>query len=280
MNQVPIVPHCPTGLVGFSGKCHSELMRIVQFSDPHLLPARGETFLGVDTFLSLQKAVQLTQSLNPLPDAIFVTGDIAERGDAKTYQRFRDVLAAQPLPVFVVPGNHDNEEAMAEVFAGSHISFPRHAVLKDCLCLFLNSQVKEKSHGFLSMSTLQEVKELLKGHTTNAVLVSLHHPISSPCPALGCQLENETEFLAVLAESARPVTVLSGHLHREVDVTKGQMHFLTSPSTFAQCIHPTAEQQLDLNDFWASHKMDTTQHGFRILDRLPSGEFETSIHWY
>lgn len=255
-------------------------MRIVQFTDTHLIPDIGEKFLGVDTFLTLREAVEITKSLDPLPSAIIVTGDLAESGDAATYRRFREIFELLPIAVFVVPGNHDNELAMDDVFRGSNISCADHALIGRCLCLFLDSHVKGKPHGFLSAGTLKNIEALLKAHADKPVLVSLHHPISSPCPSLGCQLQNENELLQTLKHAAHPVTVLSGHLHREVDETKGHIRLLTSPSTFAQCEHPITDQNINLNDFWATHKMDMTLRGFRVLDLLESGQFKTDVHWF
>jgi Icc protein len=254
-------------------------MRIVQITDTHLIPHVGEKFLGVDTFLTLCKAVDKARSLKPQPDAFVVTGDIAEGGDAATYHRFREIFEEYPIAVFVVPGNHDDERVMAEVFRGSNIQTVDHAVIGECLCIFIDSHVHQKSHGFLNMASLQRVEALLKIHADMPAIISLHHPPFSPCPAPGCKLQGEDELMQILRTSSSPIAILSGHLHREIDETQGNIRLLTSPSTFAQCQHPIDGQSVDLTDFWGSHQMDMTRHGFRVLDFSEADKFQTEIHW-
>ena len=85
--------------------------------------------------------------------------------------------------------------------------------------------------------------------------------------------------MQILGNSSHPVTILSGHLHREIDETHDHIRLLTSPSTFAQCQHPIEWQNVNLNDFWESHQMDMTRQGFRVLDLSEAGKFQTEIHW-
>ncbi len=254
-------------------------MRVVQFTDTHLVPQVGGKFLGVDTFSTLRRAVDKARSLSPLPDAFFVTGDIAEDGDAATYRRFGEIFLDPSAAVFAVPGNHDEKIVMEEVFRGTNIQTADHAVFGDCLCLFLDSHVHKKAHGFLSEKILKRAEQLLKIHSGKPVIVCLHHPPFSPCPAPGCQLRNEKELMQILQNTSSPVTILSGHLHREVDETQDHVRLLTAPSTFAHCEHPVEGQDVNLNDFWESHQMDMTRQGFRVLDLSKDGKLQTEIHW-
>jgi 3',5'-cyclic-AMP phosphodiesterase len=254
-------------------------VRIIQFSDPHLIPSVGEKFLGVDTFVTLRSSVEKAMSLTPLPDAFFVTGDIAESGDAETYARFRDLFAENVIPVFTVPGNHDDFEVMKEVFHGSKIETVDHFVLGDSLCIFLDSHIPNQGYGALGPEILQRVDFLLHTYSRKAVIISLHHPPFSPCPAPGCKLQGEEELMDILQKISQPVVILSGHLHRGVDESLGHVRLLTGPSTFAQCQHPTEGQNVNFNDFYASHQMDISRQGFRVLDFLNDGNIRTEIVW-
>ena len=51
-------------------------------------------------------------TLTPLPDAVLVSGDLAEHGTAAEYERVRELLAPLPMPVHVLPGNHDDRDVM------------------------------------------------------------------------------------------------------------------------------------------------------------------------
>ena len=85
---------------------------IAQLSDPHLRV--GPDDQGSAT--ALERAVAAVLELGPLPDAVLVTGDIAEHASAEEYELARRLLAPLPMPVHVLPGNHDDPAAMREHF--------------------------------------------------------------------------------------------------------------------------------------------------------------------
>ena len=51
-------------------------------------------------------------ALDPRPDAVIVTGDIADGAFAEQYERAAELLAVLPMPVFTLPGNHDDADAL------------------------------------------------------------------------------------------------------------------------------------------------------------------------
>ena len=50
-----------------------------------------------------------------IPDAILVTGDIAEDQTSGAYQMLRDILEPAGCPVYCLPGNHDDPALMQEM---------------------------------------------------------------------------------------------------------------------------------------------------------------------
>jgi Icc protein len=69
---------------------------VVQISDLHLFAKSHQRLLGVDTeasFLAVQKAIV---SLDPLPDVLLLTGDLAQDGSAAAYARLRSYLQTFP----------------------------------------------------------------------------------------------------------------------------------------------------------------------------------------
>ena len=56
-------------------------MRILQLSDTHLRGDHSLSFKVVDTRRCLDEAVAHLKSLAPQPDAIVITGDLADSGD-------------------------------------------------------------------------------------------------------------------------------------------------------------------------------------------------------
>ena len=73
--------------------------------------------------------------------------------------------------------------------------------------------------------------------------------------------------------------VIAGHTHTTVEQERDGMHQFTTPSTFAQTTHAQLGESVDHEDFWASHKLDGSRHGYRVLDLLPDGGVSTAVHW-
>src|SRR5947209_6013937 len=92
-------------------------MILAQISDLHVC-RRGEKLSGrVDTAAYLRKAVTRISQLNPLPDALLITGDMVNDGTAEEYEHLRELLAPLTMPMYVIPGNHDSREGMRASFA-------------------------------------------------------------------------------------------------------------------------------------------------------------------
>ena len=56
------------------------------------------------------------------PDAVVATGDLVDFGSEEEYRFLRGLLAALPMPVYLLPGNHDSRAMLRRVF-------PDHAYL-------------------------------------------------------------------------------------------------------------------------------------------------------
>lgn len=255
-------------------------MRIVQFTDTHIIPNEGEVLHGVDSYLSLKKAFQDAMSLTPLPNLFLVSGDITEDGSVKSYKRFKRIFDDSNVPVYVVPGNHDDETKMKSVFENSIIHFKKNEIIDNWNFMFVNSRVPNKGYGRIRNSSLKEIENILADNPNRPTLVLLHHPPLSPCPSHGCKLENERPLLELLKKMSSTSIILSGHMHMEIARSEDNVSLLTAPSTFAYTNHPTPDQQdVDLDNFWKSHDLDIERQGYRVLDLDKSGKFETQVCW-
>src|SRR3954447_5104858 len=83
---------------------------LAQLTDPHIR-------LGDDApDRALAAAVAAVVALDPAPDAVLVSGDLADTGDPREYARVRELLAPLPMPYHVLPGNHDDVTELEKVF--------------------------------------------------------------------------------------------------------------------------------------------------------------------
>lgn len=248
-------------------------MRIVQFTDTHLL-GRQEELYGVDTYAALKQLLALALTLEPKPDVFLISGDIADDGSRAAYLRLRELFECTTVPVFLVPGNHDDLHALCSVAEGN-LNVVDFTALGHWACIFINSQVTGKSYGEITDAALATLLTCLDRAGDAPVLVVLHHPPLSPCPISSCRLQNEEVLLKVIQRYRNVKAVLAGHLHQEITATFEGIQLLTTPSTFAQGIHPDKDTVVESDDFWASHKLDFSRQGFRVLDLFASGEFKT-----
>ncbi|OQM77226.1 phosphodiesterase [Manganibacter manganicus] len=92
-------------------------MLIAQISDFHIRPEGQMAYAGLDTNAMARRAVATITALDPAPDCVLVTGDLADCGRAEEYEIVADILSTLPMPVFVIPGNHDRRETMRDVLA-------------------------------------------------------------------------------------------------------------------------------------------------------------------
>ena len=87
-------------------------MILAQISDMHITRP-GERLSGfVDTAAYLDKAVAQIGRLKPRPDALIITGDLVDGGRTEEYAHLRQLLAPLAMPMYVIPGNHDDRERL------------------------------------------------------------------------------------------------------------------------------------------------------------------------
>lgn len=85
---------------------------LAQLSDPHLQVGPGDG----ESARALAAGVRAVAALDPAPEAVLVSGDLAEHATAREYERVRELLAPLPMPVHVLAGNHDDRDGLREHF--------------------------------------------------------------------------------------------------------------------------------------------------------------------
>ncbi len=162
-------------------------MLIVQISDFHLLPKGESAYEAADTASALGKAVDHINGLAPAPDAVIVTGDIADGGRLDSYHLARELLAPLEMPVFMIPGNHDHKGRMAEVFSDhSYLRPDPGSLAGDFICytieefpvrlIALDTVTPGDHGGGLCPKRLAWLEAALKERPEAATLIFMHHP--------------------------------------------------------------------------------------------------------
>ncbi len=85
---------------------------LVQLSDPHV----GATWAGGDPVAGLAATVEEVRRLPDRPDAVLVSGDLADNAASAEYMAVRELVGQLDPPVHVLAGNHDDRDTMRRCF--------------------------------------------------------------------------------------------------------------------------------------------------------------------
>ncbi|WP_326543199.1 phosphodiesterase [Pseudorhodoferax sp.] len=215
-------------------------MLIAQLSDLHIRADGRPAYGIVDTAGMLAACVVQLQRLDPQPDAVLVTGDLADHGRPADYALLRELLAPLAMPLFLLPGNHDEREALRAAFPGprfDHLSqesgFVQYAVdLGPLRLLALDTVVPQQGHGVLCAQRLDWLERRLAEDPRPAI-VAMHHPPFATgiahMDAIGL-LQGAAELDAILRSHPQVERVLCGHLHRAIQARFGGTLASTCPS--------------------------------------------------
>ena len=225
---------------------------LAQVTDMHIKAGGKLSYRVVDTEASLARCVAHLMKLPQVPDAVLFTGDLTDFARPEEYDNLARLLEPLTMPVFLMPGNHDDPELL-------RAKFPKHAYLRQrtgkldyviddfpVRIVALDSTVPKQPGGHLSEAQLQWLDETLAA-APKPTIVALHHPPF--WTGIGhmdrMALDNPQALEAVIARHAQVERVISGHLHRNIVKRFGGTVASTSPS-------PSHQVALDLADDAAS----------------------------
>jgi len=220
---------------------------IAQLSDIHLAAGRdGRVDDGSGPVRALRAAVSSLLSLPARPDAVVLTGDLADGGRPAEYERLHALLSPLPMAVFPMPGNHDDRDEMRRVFndhpavaaSGLTPQAPvQYAVdVAGVRLVCCDTTVDGHPHGHMSLERLAWLDATLSAAPDTPTIVATHHP---PFP-IGIRFIDEmrfvdpAEFASVISRHRQVVRVISGHVHRGAVGSLAGIVSTTCPSTYRQ----------------------------------------------
>lgn len=211
---------------------------LLQLSDPHIREHGRLAYGRIETAPYLRQAVISIDQLPQRPDAVVITGDLTDFGRAAEYAHLRELLAPLAMPVYLMPGNHDERQQLRQ-------SFPEHTYLGTSgfvqysvavgrmQLIALDTVVPGASGGSLCPERLQWLDRQLNAHRTRPVVIAMHHPpfetLIGHMDAIGL-LNGATELEALLVRHPNVERVICGHLHRAIQVRFGGTLATTVPS--------------------------------------------------
>ena len=217
-------------------------MLIAQISDPHIRPEGRLAYRRVDTAPFLAACVDHLVRMAPRPDVVLATGDLVDAGRPDEYRRLRALLAPLPMPVYLVPGNHDDREALRDAFADHDYLAAAGPFLQYVVESFpvrlvgLDTLVPGENGGLLGPERLAWLDARLAEAPDRPSVLFMHHP---PFPTgirfMDAQgLADAEAMAAVVRRHPQVERVLCGHLHRSIHVRWAGTVASTAPSTAHQ----------------------------------------------
>jgi len=208
----------------------------------HVMPKGQLAYGRVDTAAMLRDAIEHLNRLDPQPDVVLITGDLADKGERAAYAHLREILAALAAPFFIIPGNHDRiaEFRLAftdQAYLPADGEFIQYAVDSLPLRLVaLDSVVQGRTRGNVCTERLAWLDHTLAQRPEVPTLVMMHHaPFVTGLTHIDeVGMEGSAELEQVIARHPQVERVLCGHVHRSTQIRFGGTIASSCPSTAHQ----------------------------------------------
>jgi 3',5'-cyclic AMP phosphodiesterase CpdA len=194
-------------------------------TDLHVRPPGKPANRVVETNMLVERAFHAVATFSPRPDIVVITGDLTECGLATEYANVALLIRKfLPMPVFVIPGNHDRRAAFREHLA--HLpgvttdpQFVQYAVEDYPVRLvMLDTLVPGAGHGELNDEQLAFLDRTLAAAPKKPTIVALHHPpfICGIAHMDRINLRDSAAFASVIAKHQQVERIICGHHHRPI----------------------------------------------------------------
>jgi 3',5'-cyclic AMP phosphodiesterase CpdA len=244
---------------------------LAQLSDPHVDVGPGDA----GSAEALAAAVAAVRRLDPAPDAVLVSGDLTNRSDARSYERVRELLAPLSMPVHVLPGNHDDREALRTWFtddpvAGAH-GAPFQYTLRcgDVRLVVCDTTVPGRDDGRLDAGSLAWLEGELAAEPAVPTIVAMHHaPLLTgigAMDAIGLPEADRSGLADLLRRSPQVRRVVAGHVHRACFGLLGPCGVFACPSTHLQVRWDPAGPRITLDPAPPSYGLHTVLAGGEVV---------------
>lgn len=199
---------------------------LLHVSDTHFI-GDGLLYGGVDVERHLTELLSQFERSHARPEAIVITGDLADQGDPAAYRRLRGIV--EPVAVRLgatviwVMGNHDSRAAVRVCLLDQEPSSdPLDQVhwLGGLRVISLDTSVPGRHRGELTEHQLVWLAAELATPAPEGTILAMHHPPVPSVLDLAVLVElQDQQSLAEVLMGTDVRTVLAGHLHYSTAAT-------------------------------------------------------------
>jgi 3',5'-cyclic AMP phosphodiesterase CpdA len=210
---------------------------LVQLSDPHI----GGTWAPADPVAGLAAAVESVRELPARPEAVLITGDLAEHATPAEYELVRELVEGIGAPVYALPGNHDDRSTLRKTFGlpGDGDAPVQYAVdVGPLRMVVVDTNRPGEDRGELDQHRLGWLDAILGAEADRPTLVAMHHPPlvtgSAAWDAIGLPAADRRALGEILERHPQVRCLVAGHVHRPIVGELAGRVVLTAPSTYVQ----------------------------------------------
>jgi 3',5'-cyclic AMP phosphodiesterase CpdA len=210
---------------------------LAQLSDPHI----GGEWFDDQSVPRFSAAVDAVRGLRPQPDAVLLTGDLADHATDEEYELVRELLAPLSAPLYVLAGNHDDRAALRRQFGlpGADGEPVQYSVdLGPLRLVVLDSKRPGEDSGELDAERLEWLDSELAGAREQLTLIAMHHPpLVTGIPVwddLGLPLADRQALGRVIERHPQVHRLVAGHVHSTMSSDLAGRPVLAVLSTYAQ----------------------------------------------
>ena len=245
-----------------------QVINVLQITDTHLYANSSDCLLGLNTEQSLEAIISAIRARQLPADLILATGDLAHDGTPAAYQKIVTHLESFGRPVYCLPGNHDEAEALQKTLKEGLLRYTEHAYQGNWHFIFLDSTLPHSERGHLGPAALQALETHLQTDPDKHTLVCLHHqPVLMGSRWLDTMaVDNADEFFSIIDRHPQVRGILWGHVHQEFDRMRNGVRLMASPSTCIQFLPKSS-----------GFAVDVTAPGYRWLALHADGHIATGV---
>jgi Icc protein len=201
---------------------------LLHLSDTHLLGTTDGLYgSSIDSVATLRKLTDEFEQSGQRPEAIILTGDLADTGDPRAYDMLRSILVpfAHRIGAEIIwcMGNHDDRGNFRAKLLGEQANYEpidRVYNVNGLRIIALDSTVPGYHYGDISRDQLAWLADVLATPAPHGTILALHHP---PVPsvldlAVAVELRNQQRLAQVLRGSDVR-SIIAGHLHYSTTAT-------------------------------------------------------------
>jgi Icc protein len=244
-------------------------VKVIQISDTHLFADDNKDIYGVKTNIKFEEVmVRIHEDIHDA-DVIFLTGDISQDETTESYEKILGHLSRLEIPVYWIPGNHDDPVQLQKVFFGAN-NFNRTASLSstDWHFIFLDTRIEGRGDGWLSPTELNLLRnELLASPVAKKLAIIMHHhpaPVGTPLIDKYI-LQNVDDFCIIISDS-RVELIICGHVHGDYKFKYRNIMIESSPATCLQWKKGTRDIIIENKIGYKIYHFD--KRGYRSVARM------------